>query len=114
MVIFWVVVTLVLSLLFAAWYFRAAPPRAFLPEKAGRGRSVVEWNTEHTRKECPTCGGWGDLRLVQGRLVKIPRSRWEHTRWVTRQMTMTCPSCLGLGNVAASWHPRKDVNSGGG
>ena len=110
-VIFWLVATGLLFVLLAAWYFYARPRRRFgrtgnpdhLKGSVGRLKTVIEWNTGHTRRECPACGGWGDLRLHKGRLVKIPRSRWEYTRWVTRHLTMTCPSCQGLGNVAANF-----------
>jgi hypothetical protein len=106
MVVFWFVLVGVLSVLFAAWYAYACPPRKWNPPRGvGPWRAVVEWNTMHTRKECPGCDGWGDLLLRDGKLVKIPRHLWEHAVWVKRGLTMTCPSCLGLGTVARNWKP---------
>lgn len=112
-VVFWLAVTAALGGLFVRWYFYARPhPRfdrtgdpADLQRSAGRFKTITTWSTHHTRKECPACGGWGDLLLQNGKLHKIPRHMWEHTRWVRRGMTMTCPACQGLGNVAANYRP---------
>lgn len=54
--------------------------------------------------DCPTCGGAGAMRLIpieggKTKLVKIPRSEWEHAKWRYANL-VDCRTCNGLGLVA--------------
>ena len=107
-VIFWLVVTAVLSALLVLWYVWVLPPRRFrVPDPlhwSTRFKTVVGWDTTHTVKNCPACGGAGALQYRNGRSYVIPRAEWEQVIWRRANVTK-CPGCHGLGYVGRNWRP---------
>lgn len=108
LVIFWVVIVFALAVAFTAWYVYASPPRRFRPpapgSRAGRWKAVVEWDTTHTVRDCPACGGAGALQYRDGVKYVIPREHWERSVWARANLA-DCPACHGLGYVGRNWRP---------